>query len=159
VIQGDRIRLVGTDEDGLPFVHYGFVTPDSPDPSSSPVVAILLDGELSTETVRQDTLEVVTVASIELTLQGDDLVNDPVLRRGLVAMWVAEAETAGLAIDHLCAIGDGDGERDERGCWMLAHATAGDDRYAIRACEQRGASTVVHVHAVSNAAPVCDCAH
>lgn len=151
---GDRIRLVGTDEDGLPFVRYGFVAPDSPDPATT-VVTVLLDGEISGETVPCERVEIVTVASIELMLQGDDLVADPVLRRGLVAMWCAEAETAGVALDAFCP--NGDGERDDRGSWILAHATAGDDRYAIRACERAGEPPMVHVHAVSCGAGDCGC--
>ena len=86
---GDRIRLVGTDEDGLPFVRYGFVAPDSPDPFEAQVITVLLDGEISGETVPPDRVEMVTVGNIELILQGEDLVADPVLRRGLVAMWCA----------------------------------------------------------------------
>jgi hypothetical protein len=153
---GDRIRLVGTDEDGLPFVRYGFVAPDSPDPFHSQVITVLLDGEISGESVPPDRVELVTVANIELMLQGDDLVADPVLRRGLVAMWCAEAETAGVALDRLCP--NGDGERDERGSWVLAHATAGDDRYSIRACVHAGDPPTIHVHAVSCAVGDCDCA-
>ena len=143
---GDRIRLVGTDEDGLPFVRYGFVTPSSPDPLVESLVTVMLDGELSGETVPYQRVELVTVANIELRLYGDDLVADPVLRRGLVAMWCAEAEAAGVALDHLCP--NGDGERDDDGSWLLARATAGDDRYAIRARQHEGEPPMIHVHAV-----------
>ena len=91
--RGDRIRLVGTDEDGLPFVRYGFITPNSPDPTSSPTVTVMLDGELSGETVPFQHVELVTVANIELRLFGADLVDDPTLRRGLLPMWLAWTTT------------------------------------------------------------------
>jgi hypothetical protein len=147
VTPGDRIRLVGTDEDGLPFVRYGFVTPDSPDPTASITVKVMLDGELSGEHVPHDHVELVTVANVELRLYGADLVDDPTLRRGLLPMWLAEAETAGVALDKLCP--NGDGELDQPTSWLLAHATVGDDRYAIRACRYDGDPPVVHVHAVA----------
>lgn len=144
---GDRIRLVGTDEDGLPFVRYGFIAPNSPDPSASPTVTVMLDGELSGEAVPFDHVELVTVANIELRLTGADLVDDPTLRRGLLPMWLAEAEMAGVALDRLCP--NGDGALDQPASWLLAYATAGDDRYAIRACVHTGTPPVIHVHAVA----------
>jgi hypothetical protein len=152
---GDRIRLVGNDEDGLPYVRYGFITPTSPDPTVSMVVTVMLDGELSGESVPLDRVQLVTVSNIELRLLGADLVADPVLRRGLVGMWCAEAETAGVALDKLCQLGDG--ERDDRGCWLLAYAQAADDRYEIRACEQTGEPPMVHVHAVVCTESDADC--
>lgn len=144
---GDRIRLVGTDEDGLPFVRYGFITPDSPDPAFSATVLVMLDGELSAEEVANQHVELVTVTNIELRLYGADLVDDPTLRRGLLPMWLAEAETAGAALDRLCP--QGDGQLDEPAGWLLGHATAGDDRYAIRAHRHDGNPPMIHVHAVT----------
>jgi hypothetical protein len=152
---GDRIRLVGTDEDGLPFVRYGFITPNSPDPTSSPTVTVMLDGELSGEAVPHDHVELVTVANIELRLFGADLVDDPTLRRGLLPMWLAEAETAGVALDKLCP--NGDGALDQPSSWLLAFATAGDDRYAIRACVHAGEPPMIHVHAVTCVDADADC--
>jgi hypothetical protein len=144
---GDRIRLVGTDEDGLPFVRYGFIAPDSPHPTSSPTVTVMLDGELSGEAVAHEHVELVMVTNIELRLHGADLVDDPTLRRGLLPMWLAEAELAGVALDRLCP--QGDGELDQPASWLLAYATAGDDRYAIRACRHDGDPPMIHVHAVA----------
>lgn len=152
---GDRIRLVGNDEDGLPYVRYGFITHTGPDPAVSTVVTVLLDGELSGETVPQERVQLVTVSNIELRLHGADLVADPVLRRGLVGMWCAEAETAGVALDKLCPLGDG--EREPDGSWLLAHARAADDRYAIRAREHGGEPPMIHVHAVVCMESDADC--
>ena len=75
----------------------------------------------------------VTVTTVELLLHGTDLVDEPELRRGLVALWVAEADTAGLDID--CLRPYGDGECDSPGCWCLADVHAGGDRFVLRASQ------------------------
>jgi hypothetical protein len=49
--------------------------------------------------------------------------HDPALRRGLVALWHAEADSAGIDVDSLHALGDG--LRDSSESWALAELVAG----------------------------------
>ena len=87
----------------------------------------------------------VTVTTVELILHGTDLVDEPELRRGLVSLWHAEADTAGLDIDSLRALGDG--ECDSPGCWCLAELHAGDERYLLRAVQLDHETDTVRVRA------------
>ena len=48
-----------------------------------------------------DQLEPVTITNIELRLEGTDLLSDPSLRSGLVHLWTAEADQAGLQRDDV----------------------------------------------------------
>jgi hypothetical protein len=140
---GDRIRLVTTGDDGLPLVRYGFVGAQVDD--EGPVV-VLLDGELGGDVVDRCAIELVTVATVELCLHGEDLITDPVLRHGLVAMWRAEAETAGLEVDTLQPIGDGRPDGDGR--WAIADLMSGGLHYVVRAEHHRSQPGMVRVHAV-----------
>jgi len=124
---GDRVRWSTTDDDGLPLVRYGFV--GGVDSESGPAL-VMLDGELNGDVVVLDELESVSVTTVELHLAGDDLIDDPDLRRGLVHLWRAEAESAGLALDAVEPLGDG--WADGAG-WSLAEMTTGGDRYVVRA--------------------------
>lgn len=125
---GDRIRYECTGDDGLPLVRYGFVGGVSG--NNGPVV-VMLDGELGGDVVNLEDVQPVMVTTVELILHGMDLVDDPELRRGLVSLWHAEADTAGLDIDTLHPLGDG--ECDRPGEWCLAELHAGDERYVLRA--------------------------
>lgn len=125
---GDRIRYECTGDDGLPLVRYGFVGGLSG--NQGPVV-VMLDGELGGDVVNLDDVQPVTVLTVELILHGTDLLDEPELRRGLVSLWHAEADTAGLDIDELHSLGDG--QCDEAGLWCLADLHAGDERYVLRA--------------------------
>ncbi len=125
---GDRVRYECTGDDGLPLVRYGFV--GGVGGSQGPVI-VLLDGELNGELVDIDDVQPVTVLTVELILHGIDLLDEPELRRGLVSLWHAEADTAGLDIDALHPLGDG--ECSEPGKWCLAELHAGDERYLLRA--------------------------
>ena len=98
------MRWLTTGEDGLPLVRYGFVGGVVDD--SGPVV-VMLDGELNGDVVAVDQLEPVSITSIELRLDGGDLVDDPHLRQGLLYLWQAEAESAGLDIDSVHYMGLG----------------------------------------------------
>jgi len=71
----------------------------------------------------------VTVTTVELCLHGTDLVDDPELRRGLVSLWHAEADSAGIEVEALHPIGDG--RCDESG-WCLAELEAGGKHYLLR---------------------------
>ena len=125
---GDRVRYECTGDDGLPLVRYGFV--GGVGGTQGPVI-VLLDGELSGELVDIDDVQPVTVLTVELILHGIDLLDEPELRRGLVSLWHAEADTAGLDIDALHPLGDG--ECNEPGKWCLAELHSGDERYLLRA--------------------------
>ena len=125
---GDRVRWATTDGDGLPLVRYGFVGGVA---SEIGPALVMLDGELGGEVIVLGELEPVSVTSVELHLAGDDLIEDPELRRGLVHLWEAEAESAGLAVDGVESWGAG--WCDDRHCWSLAELTTGGGRYVVRA--------------------------
>lgn len=125
---GDRVRWATTGDDGLPLVRYGFV--GSVDDLGGPVV-VMLDGELKGDTIDPDELEPVTVTTVQLHLDGADLIDDPSLRGGLVHLWRAEAESAGLDVDTLEPLGTGEQSFDDS--WSLAALTSGDERYVVRA--------------------------
>jgi hypothetical protein len=139
---GDRVRVRRETEDGLPLYCYGFVGalagPDGP-------VTVLLDDELGPEIVPLSELQPIGVTTLELCLPGLDLCHDAELRRGLVAMWQAEADQAGLAIEHLEPMGDG--VRDDVGSWALAQLHAGGERFVLRACVEMNEPQSVHVRA------------
>jgi len=140
--QGDRIRYECTGDDGLPLIRYGFIGGVAA--SDGPVV-VMLDGELSGDVVNASQVRPVTVTTVELILHGTDLLDEPDLRRGLVSLWTAEADTAGLDID--CLRPYGDGECDPPGCWCLADVHAGGDRYVLRAVQMPAEPDMVRVRA------------
>src|SRR3954466_11675204 len=131
---GDRVRFETTGDDGWPLIRYGFVGGVSG--NGGPVV-VMLDGEASGDVVNPSGLQPVTITNVELCLRGADLIDDPELRRGLVALWHAEADSAGLDVDELHPIGDGHREYDER--WALAEVRTGADcpRTAPKTADQR----------------------
>ena len=135
---GDRVRWEATADDGLPLVRYGFVrsVPNVPGP-----VVVMFDGDLGGEVIDIDQLEAVSITSVELRLEGDDLLDDPDLRRGLTSLWRAEAESAGLDVDSIRPHGYGD--HDGYGGWHLASLTSGTERYAVKAVHRNG-HIVVH---------------
>lgn len=139
---GDRIRFLTTADDGLPLVRYGFV--GGVGGSEGPVI-IMLDGEIAGHVVSPADIEHVAVTTVELCLEGSDLVEDAGLRRGLVHLWQAEADTAGLDVDALHPIGDG--ERDVDGCWALARLVAGGQEYVVRASQTAHDPATVRIHA------------
>lgn len=146
---GDRIRYECTGDDGLPLVRYGFVGGVAG--SGGPVV-VMLDGELGGDVVNLAEVKPVTVTTIELLLHGTDLIDDPELRRGLVALWHAEADTAGLDIDCVRVVGDGECDRDD--VWCLAELMAGGERYRLCAERIRDDREMVRVHAEPAHPPV-----
>ena len=140
---GDRVRVRRTGDDGLPLFRYGFVggiaTPEGP-------AIVMLDDELGPEVVPIDDLETIGVTTLELCLHGMDLYNDAGLRRGLVAMWHAEADQAGIAVENLIMMGEG--VRDDIGSWALAELCAGGERFVLRASVLANDPDMVHVRAV-----------
>ena len=139
---GDRVRFETTGDDGWPIIRYGFVGGVSG--NVCPVV-VMIDGELTADVVNRAELQPVTITSVELCLRGADLVDDPDLRRGLVALWHAEADSAGLDVDGLHPIGDG--RRESDCCWALAELTAADQRYVVRALQLPNEPEIIRVRA------------
>src|SRR3954465_8395304 len=95
---GDRVRLETTGDDGWPLIRYGFVGGVAG--NGGPVV-VMLDGELSGDVVNRSELQPVTITSVELCLRGADLIDDPELRRGLVALWHAGGDPSGVGVDEI----------------------------------------------------------
>ena len=139
---GDRVRIVGTGDDGLPLVRYGSVGGMAG--RNGPVV-VMLDGALGGDIVDIGDLEAVTITSVELRLPGDDLFDEPALRRALASLWEAEADTAGLAIDALHPLAEP--RRDASDSWVLAELVAGGEQYIVRATRLPNDPGVVVVRA------------
>ena len=137
---GDRIRYETIGDDGFPLVRYGFVGGET---SNGGPVVVMLDGELGGDLVDPDTLAPVHIGSVTLTLDGSDLLHDPSLRQGLVSLWQAEAEDAGLQIAALHSIGTG--VRDSSEGYVLAELNTCDEQYVLRAaaCPTRSDAVVV----------------
>lgn len=126
---GDRVRWLTTGDDGLPLVRYGFVGGVNGDSSR---VAVMLDGELKGDTViPRHELAPVAIHTVELRLQGIDLLDDPSLRQGLVNLWAAEADQAGLEIRDVEPLGDG--VRESGTCFALAELRAAGQRWVLKA--------------------------
>ena len=125
---GDRVRWSTTGDDGLPLVRYGFVGGVA---GAAGPVAVMLDGEIGAEPVDLSQLEPVSITTVALHLDGPDLIDDPELRRGLVNLWQAEAESAGLAVDGIRGLGAG--QPDTAESWSLAELSSGGHRYVVRA--------------------------
>ncbi len=144
---GDRVRFESLGDDGFPVVRYGFVGRCDGD-DTEPVV-VLLDEDLNGGSiVDRDALVPVSVTTVELCLDGADLLADPALRSGLVNLWAAEAECAGLEVRSLHPVGDdravdaptGAGLRDSSEGYVLAELVAGGEQYVLRAtcCPSEG---------------------
>jgi len=139
---GDRVRWATTGDDGFPLVRYGFVGRSHG--TGGPVV-VMLDGELQVDAVDPCQLQPVTVTTVELHLDGDDLLDDADVRPGLVRLWEAEAESAGLDVGEVQRFGDG--WSDGRGRWTLAELVSGGRRYVVRAYPAPDDPTVTVVRA------------
>ena len=96
---------------------------------------VMLDGELSGDVIALDQLEPVSITNVELHLDGPDLIDDPTCASGLVHLWQAEAEQAGLDVDASmeCL---GAGERLPDHSWSLAALTSGGEQYVVRALDE-----------------------
>lgn len=139
---GDRIRVEEVGDDGFPIVRYGFVGGlagrDGP-------VVVMLDGELGGDICDLSQVRPVSVTTVELSLSGTDLVAEPDLRRGLLALWQAEADTAGLDVDAVHPLGDG--LRDSSDSWVLAELTTGGEQFVVRAVQLPNEPDVVRIRA------------
>lgn len=143
-VPGDRVRWLCEGDDGLPQVRYGFIG-DEPMPTGE--VQVVFDGELGGRYVWLGHLDPVSITSIVLSMHGSDLIEDPDLRRGLVGLWRAEAESAGLEVSGM--LGLGTGVRESVTSWALAEVTSGGERYVVRAWETNGELPTVQVRAES----------
>ena len=139
---GDRIRHSAVPaETEIPLIRYGFVV--GTNRGDNPVM-IMFDGDLRAGAVTETEIEHVRVSNLTLTLDGHDLLDDPSLRQGLVNLWVAEAECAGLRISSLDCMGTG--VRDSREGYALARLTSGGEQYVLRGslCMYQYNAIVVH---------------
>jgi len=139
---GDRVRCNTTADDGLPLVRYGFVRSM---PADHGPVMVMFDGDLGAEEIALNEVDAVSITSVELYLDGGDLLIDPHLRRGLSSLWKAEAESAGLEVDGINPLGDG--RHDGGSGWSLAWLTSGGERYVVKAARVNGSADAVVVHA------------
>ena len=140
---GDRVRWESVGEDGFPIVRYGFVGGTNGDRSR---VVVMLDDELKGDTVVDESqLEAVTIGNLELRLRGTDLLTDPELRPGLVNLWAAEADQAGLRIRELEPIDDHNPAPLDDGC-MLARIRSAGQRWELRADCDATIDDAVRIH-------------
>ncbi len=127
---GDRVRYETTCEDGFPLVRYGFVGGQTH--HDGPVV-VMLDGELGGDIVDLDAIQPVHISNVTLKLDGTDLLDEPALRQGLIELWHAEAEDAGLEIASIHPVQSGLGVRDSSEGFALAELVAAGEQYMLRA--------------------------
>lgn len=131
--RGDRVRWESIGDDGFPIVRYGFIGGNH---GESDRVVVMLDGDLKGDTVVDlSQLAPVTITNVELRLDGADLLEDPSLRQGLVSLWSAEADQAGLEIGAIHLLGTGVRDVASDG-FALAEVHTGGQQYILRAqCE------------------------
>lgn len=130
---GDRVRWQTTGDDGLPLVRYGFVGTGV----NNGRVHVMLDGELKGNTVLPaDDLAHVHITNVELRVAGTDLLDDPAMRQGLVHLWSAEADEAGLDLGRIVFLPHETIHLD-RAPIPLAQIEAGGRQYVLRACPAR----------------------
>lgn len=141
---GDRIRYATMGDDGYPVVRYGFVGGVADD--DGPVV-VMLDGELGGDVVDLTKIEPVSISNVTLTLEGTDLIEDPLLRQGLMNLWAAEAESAGLQIVALKPLNSQYGVRDSSEGYTLAELSSAGEHYVLRASLNPGELDAVTIHA------------
>lgn len=145
---GDRVRWETTGDDGFPLVRYGFVGGCN---GAGNRVVVMFDGDLKGDHVIDlDQLQPVTVTTVELRLQGSDLLDDPSLHHGLVSLWSAEAEQAGLevhAIEHVNGHGV---PTPGTGHLTLAEIRAGGRSYRLEAVPDTTMHDLVRVRAVDH---------
>lgn len=131
---GDRVRVQRTDLDGLNHVVYGYL--DRVD-SEKGYAFVFVDDELRASHCALHDVEAVEVGTVEVRFDSSELclalARKPQLRRGLVFMWQAEAELAGISFEQLELLGDeGHGLHDHIDSWALARLVAGGEPFWIR---------------------------
>jgi hypothetical protein len=139
-VEGDRVRVSNLGDGGLPEVRYGWV--ESVDRLRA---TVLFDGEITPEQVHLGTVQPVEVTTVQLVLPGRDLLDDEELRSGLVKMWQAEADLAGLAVDTLQAFGVGMAIAVAK--FELGEVIAGGEAYVLVAGLAKSDHPTVYVRA------------
>lgn len=134
---GDRVRWTCDGDGGLPLVRYGFI--GRIDDTVGRAV-VMLDGDLRGNSVIDlSELQAVTITAIELRLRGSDLLDDPSLRRGLVSLWSAEADQAGLEVGDVSPLGAG---VESSTGFTLAELQSGGSSYLLSATIEQAADIV-----------------
>lgn len=123
-VPGDRVRVSQIDEGGIPVIRYGWV-----ETVTGLRAEVLFDGEIRGEQVHLGSVQPVEVTTVQLVLAGRDLLDDPELRRGLVGMWQAEADLAGLDVDTLHSFGAGNAGLPGR--YELGEVVAGGSTFVL----------------------------
>lgn len=142
---GDRVIHDALDADGIPMSRYGFVKSAA---GSDGELTVMFDNEIRAESVNRQQLKLVTATTVELRLEGNDLIREVELRKGLLSLWLAEADTAGLDID--CWHPMGEGVYNAPGKWCLAEIEVGGEQYVLRARTYINEPDVVHLRAEPN---------
>jgi hypothetical protein len=142
---GDRVIHIGSGDDGMPLIRYGFVKGVG---GIDDKVPVMFDEQIDVEQVSRQQLQLVSATTVELRLEGTDLITTADLRRGLLSLWLAEADTAGLDID--CWHPMGDGVCDAPGKWCLAEIEVGGEQYVLRARTYLNTPDMVHLRAEPN---------
>ncbi len=140
---GDRVQIRTTGDDGYPLMRYGFI--GSCWGGDGPVVVMFDDEMAGSAVVDVSQLVEVRVDTVELLLEGDDLIEEPNLRQGLVQLWWAEAEQAGLEISAFHPIMGG--LRDSSEGYVIAELTSAGEHYVLRAIKEPHSSGEVRVRA------------
>lgn len=128
---GDRVQIRTTGEDGYPLLRYGFI--GSCWGGTGSVVVMFDDERAGSAVVDASQLVEVRIETLELRLEGPDLIDDPELRDGLVRLWWAEAEQAGLDITALHPIRGG--QRDSSEGYVIAEMTTAGEHFVLRAMQ------------------------
>ena len=140
---GDRVQIRTTGDDGYPLMRYGFI--GSCWGGDGPVVVMFDDEMAGSAVVDVSQLVEVRIDTVELLLEGDDLIEEPNLRQGLVQLWWAEAEQAGLEISAFHPIMGG--LRDSSEGYVIAELTSAGEHYVLRVIKEPHSSGEVRVRA------------
>ena len=136
---GDRVRWQTTGEGGLPLVRYGFVGAGV----HNGEVRVMLDGQLKgTTLLPAAALAHVHIPNVELQVAGTDILTDPEMCQGLVHLWSAEADEAGLDLGPIRLLPH-DARNGTTVPVPLAHVEAGGVHYLLQACPARGDTVFV----------------
>jgi hypothetical protein len=141
---GERICIRTVDDEGIPIVRYGTVASDN---RTNGPVAVLFDDLSGGDLVDASEVERIDYDTIELHLQGEDLMHDNVLRAGLTTMWRAEANLAGLTVDAMFPLGDNDAGIADGDTWILAEFNISGTTHIVRATRSASSPTTVIVRA------------
>jgi hypothetical protein len=142
-LPGDRVQIRTTGEDGYPLMRYGFI--GSCWGGDGPVVVMFDDEMAGSAVVDVSQLVEVSIDTVELLLEGSDLIDDPDLRQGLVHLWFAEAEQAGLEISAFHPIIGG--LRDSSEGYVIAELNSAGQHYVLRAIHEPHSSGEIRVRA------------